>query len=219
MARGAAPGGRHRVDLVLPLAPNEQAQWEGLRAKVRNQVRKAEKEGVQIAGGSPERLCEQFYEVFRVHAESFFATAAASFGPRLRFVVARLGERPIGGLVAIRFAGKVTVSWAASLRSELRRCPNNLTYWEALRWAIEEGAEEFDFGRSPPGSGTYRFKRGWGAVEHPLPWVRLRADGAPLPIRSTGDRRVLERLSRLWMRLPVSTASRLGPRIRRFLPE
>jgi len=38
-----------RVDLVLALESDEDAQWQALRAKVRNQTRKAENEGLSIA--------------------------------------------------------------------------------------------------------------------------------------------------------------------------
>ena len=60
----------------------------------------------------------------------------ADVAERLRFVITAHGDRPVGGLVAIDFAGAVTVPWASTLRSERQRCPNNQIYWEALRWSI-----------------------------------------------------------------------------------
>ena len=129
----------------------------------------------------------------------------------------RLGEKPVGGLVAIDFAGAVTVPWASTLREERHRCPNNQIYWEALRWAIERGAREFDFGRSPIGGGTYRFKRGWGAKERPLAWKRLSPAGDRLAAKAAGDSALLRRLSAIWSRLPVPVTTRLGPRLRRLI--
>ena len=217
-----------RVDLELPLAADEQSQWESLPAKVRNQTRKARREGLCIASGSPEELRRAFYRVFRVnmrdlgspiHSERFFERASAHFGERLRFIVATLDERPVGGLVAIHFGRQVSVPWSSTLRSERRRCPNNLIYWEALRWAVECGSEVFGFGRSAPDSGTYRFKRGWGAEEHPLAWTRLAPNGSALTTRTSRDSALLRRLSKLWTGMPVPVSAILGPRIRRFLPE
>jgi predicted N-acyltransferase len=150
-----------------------------------------------------------------VHSARFFSAAAEAFGDRLRIVVTRLGDRPVGGLVAIDFAGAVTVPWASTLREERRRCPNNQIYWEALRWAIERGAREFDFGRSPIGGGTYRFKRGWGAEERPLAWRRLNCAGDRLSPKSAGDSALLRGLSTIWSRLPVWVTTRLGPPLRR----
>jgi predicted N-acyltransferase len=154
-----------------------------------------------------------------VHSKRFFAAMAEHFGGRLRFIVASLGGQPVGALVAIHHGRSVSVPWASTLRAERRRCPNNLIYWEALRWAIQRGAAEFDFGRSEPQGGTHRFKRGWGAEERPLAWQRLAPDGTPLVLRRTGERPLFQRLSKVWTRLPVGVSAQLGPALRRFLPE
>ncbi|HXV37573.1 MAG TPA: GNAT family N-acetyltransferase, partial [Myxococcota bacterium] len=208
------------------------AQWQRVGAKVRNQTRKAESEGLAIAPdddpgrtvGGDAGLLTEFYDPFArnmrdlgspVHSKRFFDVAADAFGERLRFIVTRLGARPVGGLVAIRFAGAVTVPWASTLRSERARCPNNQIYWEALRWAIRAGAREFDFGRSPIGSGTHRFKLGWGAVERPLAWKRFTPNGDRLAPSSAGDNPLLRSLSKIWSRLPVPLTTRLGPALRR----
>ncbi len=92
-----------------------------------------------------------------------------------------------------------------------------MIYWEALRWAIEKRASEFDFGRSPQGSGTYKFKRGWGAVERPLAWARLDGAGAFVPMDGVATSGALRKISEYWTRLPVGLTAWLGPRIRRYL--
>jgi FemAB-related protein (PEP-CTERM system-associated) len=216
----------YRSNLVLPLQQAEEAQWKEIGAKVRNQTRKAEREGLRIAAGDPSQLAREFYQPFSVnmrdlgspvHAERFYRMAAQHFGERLRFIVVRDGQRSIGGLVAIRYADTVTVTWASTLRSERSRCPNNLIYWEALRWAIRHGAHAFDFGRSRRDGGTYRFKRGWGAEDRPLAWVRLNPAGDPIELTAAADHVVLKELSSLWSRLPVPVSVFLGPRLRRFL--
>jgi FemAB-related protein (PEP-CTERM system-associated) len=223
-AEGADPAGQTRVDLVLALESDEDAQWRALRAKVRNQTRKAEREGLLIAPRGDTHLLADFYGPFcrnmrdlgsPVHSERFFSAAAEAFGDRLRFIVTRLGEKSVGGLVAIDFAGAVSVPWASTLREERRRCPNNQIYWEALRWAIERGVDEFDFGRSPIDGGTYRFKLGWGAKERPLAWRRLSPAGDPLAAKAAGDSALLQRLSAIWSRLPVPVTALLGPQLRR----
>jgi FemAB-related protein (PEP-CTERM system-associated) len=226
LASGPPAGAVHRVDLALALEASEEAQWKALPAKVRNQTRKAEREGLTLREGPPAQLLDGFYAPFLrnmrdlgspVHARRFFGAAATAFGPRLRFVITGLGERPVGGLVAIHFAGAVSVPWASTLREERQRCPNNQIYWEALRWAVARGARSFDFGRSPPGSGTHAFKLGWGAVERPLAWLRLAPDGSPLELAGPEAGAWLARLSRVWARLPVALTAQLGPPLRRRL--
>lgn len=225
---GPRPLPAGRVDLVLALPASEEALWKGLSAKVRNQTRKASREGLTLAQEDAVGLVERFYAPFRVnmrdlgspvHALGFYRAMARVFGPRVRFVVVLDAARPVGGLVAIQYAGRVTVPWASTLRAERARCPNNLLYWEALRWAVAVGARAFDFGRSPPGSGTHRFKLGWGASEWPLAWLRLDPAGCLLPEGAGGSGGALRRLSELWSRLPVPLASALGPRLRRRLSQ
>lgn len=222
---GIAGSGTDRVNLVLPLAGDAEQQWQSLRAKVRNQARKAERSGLTLAGESEDGLLDGFYGPFcvnmrdlgsPVHTRRFFESAARRFGDDLRFIVTRDGDRSVGGLVAIRFGQRVWVPWASTLRSERSRCPNNQIYWEAMRWGIATGATAFDFGRSPRESGTYRFKKGWGATEEALQWVLHRPDGAVETAKASSSSRVLEALSQGWTRLPVPLATILGGRIRRY---
>jgi FemAB-related protein (PEP-CTERM system-associated) len=226
-AESAAVAGSSRVDLVLPLESSEDAQWKALDAKVRNQTRKAEREGLRLSDSLPAQRVSEFYPVYAEnmrdlgsppHALAFFDAIQRAFGARAQFVVTCLGSRPIGGLVAIRFGSQVAVPWASTLRAERARCPNNQIYWEAIRLAIGAGAREFDFGRSPRDSGTHRFKLGWGARERELPWLRLSAGGDVLASGSAPDTGggMLERLSGAWQRLPVPLATFFGARLRRF---
>jgi hypothetical protein len=212
-----------RVDLFLPLGGGPEARWRALPAKVRNQARKALKQGLALAPASADLVgafhrlhCAGMRELGSPpHAEPFLRAVVEGFGERARVLIAVDGERPIGGLVAIRYASAVTIPWASALQAERSRCPHQLVYWEALRWAEEVGAAELDFGRSPPGSGTWRFKRGWGALERPLHWTRFERDGAASPAASSGDSALLQALARMWRWLPATMCDRLGPALRR----
>jgi len=229
LTRELAPSGpAPRVDLALRLCEDEPSQWSALGSKVRNQTRKAEREHLVSSSGQDRHHLDAFYRVYArnmrdlgspPHARTFFAAIADAFGPQQRFIVAKLHGRPVGGLVAIHYAGRVIVPWASTLREERHRCPNNLIYWEAIRWALSLGAHEFDFGRSPPQSGTYRFKRGWGAEERPLWWTRLTPDGTPLTASPWSDQSWLQPLTRLWSYLPVSISTWTGARLRPHLAQ
>ena len=82
---------------------------------------------------------------------------------------------------------------------------------------IEKGAREFDFGRSPLESGTYKFKKGWGAIERPLAWVRLESTGSFVSMGGVDANGALKKFSEDWTRLPLGLTGWLGPRIRRFI--
>jgi FemAB-related protein (PEP-CTERM system-associated) len=227
LREGPAAGEQTRIDLVLQLHADEDAQWKALGSKVRNQTRKAAQSGLVAAAQDAGRdRIGDFFAPFAVnmrdlgspaHARRFYEVAAEAFADRLSIHCALLDDRSVGGLVAIDFAGTVTVPWASTLREERARCPNNLIYWEAIRWAIARGARWFDFGRSPRDSGTHRFKLGWGALERELAWIRLTADGAPVADSANSPGRWLQRLAHAWTRLPVGVATALGARLRPFL--
>jgi FemAB-related protein (PEP-CTERM system-associated) len=214
----------HKVNLTLSLPADSETLWRQLDGRVRNQVRKAERSGLSVESGGGE-LLDAFYGVFvarmrelgsPVHARRFFAAVLDAFGERARVVVVRKGAATVGGLIALAFKDVLTVPWASCLSRHLGLCPNMLLYWETMRAGCREGLRRFDFGRSSRGSGTYRFKRQWGAGESPLFWytVSLRGEGRA---RRPGTGRAAALLAGSWRRLPLALTRQLGPHIRRYL--
>jgi len=189
-------------------------------------VRESRSRLAAIEAGGVDRLAA-FYDVFAarmrdlgspVHARRFLGAVVEAFGPRAQIVLARRGGLTIGGLIAIRFRDRVAVPWAACLERYFPLCPNMLLYWHTLSTACADGIRHFDFGRSTRGSGTYRFKRQWGAREEQLFWYTI-----PLRPESRQSRRAVERGGDLavkaWRRLPLAITRQLGPHIRRYLTQ
>ena len=220
------PALKDKVNLVRPLPGDAGELWGRLDARVRNQVRKAERSGLSVEFGHGETL-DAFYDVFAVnmrdlgspvHARAFFTSILEAFGDRARVGLVRKGPTVIGGLVALAFKDTLIVPWASSLHQYLALCPNVLLYWETLAAACREGFARFDFGRSSRDSGTYRFKRQWGAHEVPLYCYQV-------PIRRGGGRSLSPadsrgaRLVALWRRLPVGVTRWVGPRVRKYLTQ
>ena len=81
----------------------------------------------------------------------------------------------------VGFRDMLEIPWAASLRTHNRYSPNMLLYWSVLAFACEKGYRNFDFGRSTPGEGTYRFKEQWGARPVQLYWHYWLGKGTLLP--------------------------------------
>ena len=213
-----------RVDLHLKLETTVDRQWKTVGAKVRNQTRKADKEGLTLLQADDRTMLDAFYKPFcvnmrdlgsPVHGKRFLNAIGAAFGDRMRVIVTKLENQPVGGLIAIRFGETVSIPWASTLRSERRRCPNNQIYWEALRWSVEQGAKDVDFGRSPREGGTHRFKLGWGALPRELDWRRYTPDGQTMPLGTLGGTPIFERASAAWSRLPVATTRWIGPPLRK----
>ena len=92
-----------------------------------------------------------------------------------------------------------------------------LLYWNVLEYACEQGFKTFDFGRCTPDSGTYRFKKQWGAEASQLYWHYWLRNGGEPPRLNPANPKYHFAVS-AWRRLPLALANRLGPLIVRNLP-
>jgi serine/alanine adding enzyme len=213
-----------KVTMLLDLTGGAERLWQSFPAKVRNQVRKAEKAGLTTMMGGAE-LLNEFYKVFvvnmrdlgsPVHSRQFFESMASEFGPRMRVILVREGHDTIGGGIALSFKETMLVPWASSLREHRSKCPNNLLYWEAFQFGCKQGCRTFDFGRSSVGSGTYEFKKQWGAQPVTLHWQVLNLDGGAGTTISSEDA-IYRLAAEVWRRLPIVVTRVVGPRIRKYL--
>jgi hypothetical protein len=82
--------------------------------------------------------------------------------------------------------------------------------------AAERGARLFDFGRSKVGSGSYDFKRYYGFVPEPLPYRYRLVRAETLPEINPMNPKY-RYFIRMWKRLPLSVAERVGPWLSRGL--
>lgn len=216
---------QHKVSMVLDLEGDEELQWRALDAKVRNQVRKAEKSGLTATMGHLD-LLDGFYEVFcrnmrdlgtPVYGKNFFQNILVAFPDTTRILSVMFEGRVVASGLLTWFKDTLEVPWASSISDYREKCPNNLLYWEAIRFAISNGSQKFDFGRSTPGEGTFRFKKQWGARPVPLSWQYLLESGRALPELSPKNPKYQAAI-RVWQKLPVGLTRLLGPHIVRNIP-
>ena len=216
---------RHKVTMLLPLADDPEQQWKGFNAKLRNQVRKAEKSGLSARFGGVE-LLDDFYEVFvrnmrdlgtPVYGHRFFEQVLSVFPDSTRIIAIYLDGMVVAAGIASWYRETLEVPWASSNKDFKTLCPNNLLYWEAIRFAIGEGFRTFDFGRSTPGEGTYKFKEQWGAQPHPLFWQYALRHGESLPELNPDNPKYALAI-RVWQRLPLWVTRLIGPCIVRNIP-
>jgi len=210
-----------KVILLLELADNPDTMWKRFNAKLRNQIRKAVKSGLTATWSGVEGLSD-FYTVFAanmrdlgspVHSRQFFAAIFAEFPENAKLMLVQNGRHIIGGAVCLSFRDSLIVPWASSSREHFSLCPNNLLYWEMIRWGCEHGYRYFDFGRSSPQSGTYHFKKQWGTIEKPLHWQGLSRKSGQATMLHTDDTKY-QRLIRTWSRLPLPLTKVIGPWLR-----
>ena len=216
-----------KVALQLDLPRTFEELATRLGSKLRSQVKRAEREGLERRIGTVD-LLDDFYAVFAenmrdlgtpVYPKRFFEAILRRFEPHCRLIVIDWQGRPAATGFLTFWRDRTEIPWA-SCRADAKRVGVNMKlYWEALGVAIERGCSVFDFGRSTVDSGTDRFKRQWGAQPVPLYWYRWeRAHRESDVAASEGKGWARQLATAIWQRLPLQVANTLGPLISGALP-
>lgn len=218
------PVSHRKITVLLDLPGGDpETFWKALPAKLRSQVRRPQKEGVEIRFGRDQ--IEPFYRVLAHHmrdlgtpvqSRRLFESLADVFGDDVWFACAYLKDQPIACGCGFRWADEFEITWASALRAFGAIAPNMLVYWSMIERCMKEGVRTFNFGRCTPDSGTHRFKRQWGGRDEPLWWYqagRRGVSGTPSP-----DAGAYAWGPAIWRRLPLPIANALGPLVIRYVP-
>ncbi len=216
-------GDKVLMQLTLPGDPD--ALLKALGPKVRADVRRPEKEGLTAHIGGVELIPEYhaaYSSVMRDlgspgHSAHLFAEALRRMPDRCWVAVVRYQGRPVGGGFLAGMGDTLEIPCAGSLHAFTRLRGNMLLYWTILSEAIRRGYKTFSFGRSSLDSGTFAFKKNWGAVPTPLAYHYLLKDGEALP-ELKPDNPKFAKVIAAWQRIPVPVATLAGPRIVRWIP-
>jgi serine/alanine adding enzyme len=218
------PSGTHKVLMRRPLPATVHDLWKDLDSKVRNQIRKGEKQSFTVHWGGQE-LLDRFYQVFSrnmrdlgtpVFAKKFFASILHYFSDDAELCAISSQGQAVAAALLVHGSGITEVPSAGALREFNSTNANMFLYWQLLQRTIERGQVAFDFGRSTRGSGTERFKAQWGARPQPAAWECYcrRPQRSQLRKESGG----FALLARAWRCLPVCVAEFVGPAIVRGIP-
>jgi FemAB-related protein (PEP-CTERM system-associated) len=171
-----------KVRMLRRLPGSPEQLLISLKAKVRNQVNKPLRDGLRFRLGGRKRLRE-FYPIYcenmrdlgsPPHPFDWFDQILAAYGSRAHVgVVYTPDSTPAAGGIILCHPAVVSIPWASSLRRFNRLNPNMLLYRGFLSFAAANRFPFFDFGRSTPEQGTFRFKKQWGAIPYDLHWANF----------------------------------------------
>jgi len=166
--------------ILLDLTLDEATLLANMKEKWRYNLRLAERKGVKIREAKTSEDVHAWYALlqttserdqFGIHTLDYYLRAWQIFAQRqqARLFLAEYDGQMLAGIFVTFFARQGTYLYGASSDEHRNLMPNYLLQWEAIRWARQQGATQYDFGgiaatdnENDPLAGVYRFKRGWG---------------------------------------------------------
>jgi lipid II:glycine glycyltransferase (peptidoglycan interpeptide bridge formation enzyme) len=166
--------------IVLDLAPDEEVLLGQMKEKWRYNVRLAARKGVTIRVAAAQNDVRDWYAIYQktserdqfgIHTLDYYMRVWKVLveAGKMRLLLAEYDGTLLAGIFVSLFAGQASYMYGASSNEYRQMMPNYLLQWEAIRWARQEGAREYDFWGIPDTdnedeamAGVYRFKRGWG---------------------------------------------------------
>lgn len=217
-----------KVRMLLSLADSSDNLLASFKSKLRSQIRKAEKNGLQVETGRTDELIAHFYAVYSinmrdlgspVHARRWFERIVEYYDTNAVISVTYKDDLPIGAGLILKNGDTACIPWASTNQRYNRLAPNMLLYWSLLAHCADNGIRQFDFGRSTYNEGTYRFKKQWGAVPVPLNWQHTNEDFALQPVTSAaaGNSKTRELVENIWRKLPLALTIKAGATIRPYI--
>ncbi|MDZ7833610.1 MAG: GNAT family N-acetyltransferase [Desulfobacterales bacterium] len=228
---GPKPRPPQKVRMLLELPESSDALLAGFKSKLRSQVKRPARDGLTARLGGV-ALLNDFYPVFAenmrdlgspVHGKDWLGGILKAYGENAGCGVVYMPDQTAAAAGIILCHKRiVSIPWASSRQRFNRFSPNMLLYWTFLKFAADRGYRFFDFGRSTPGEGTYRFKAQWGATPQPLHWQRWVLNGktgrrpatAGFTVSPGRTREILEQIIR---KTPLPVATLVGSRLRKYI--
>lgn len=220
------------VTFFMDIETDLGSMWDKLPSKNRNMIRKALKSEA-APGGRPSApaadisrdYLKDFYSIFvrrmrelgtPVYSLDFFQNIMEEWKTATILVIKKQDEVIVAGLL-IPFKDILYNPWTASNKDFLKSAPNNLFYWECIRYCHENGLAHFDIGRSIWHSTTFNFKKNIGAIPKQLYYQYYLNKAKNMPRVDVNNPRYMVCI-KMWQRLPLWLTKMLGPRIIRYIP-
>ena len=207
---------------ILQLTLNPEELWNKFDKKVRNSTRNAIKSNLKFKIGP--KYINDFYRIYSknmkekgtpTHSFNFFRNIQNHLNTNVSVVLYE--DRVIASLFLLFYKNTVTAGWGSSLSEYLKFSPNNLLYWESIKYACGNNYKFFDFGRSRENVGTYDFKKKWNPEQKQLYYQYFLNENKEMPDTSqlNPKRKIF---SKVWLSLPNIMTNLLGPKIRKNMP-
>lgn len=214
-----------KVSMVLELPETDEILDKQLGTKLRAQYKKAEEYKPTYKVGKL-GLLNDFYQVFSrnmrdlgtpVYSKDWFANILLSPEIKSAILIVYMDGKPVSAGFLVGNDIMLEIPWASTIQSANAKNANMWMYRRILSYAIAEGYQFFDFGRSTMGAGTYKFKKQWGALPYQHYWYYVLAGGNQKP-ELNPDNPKFKIFIYLWKLMPLWLTKIIGPPIIKHIP-
>ena len=165
-----------KTTILLPLDPDIELMWTGLRDKTRNMIRKAGKQGVSVVEGDPIST-GHLYRHYRdnmmrlgvaFHRREFFEAVISIRPSPSTLLVAQVSGRPIATMLVLLGGGEAQYPYQNVSEEYRRSAAIQLLNWECMKLCAQLGYQWLDMGESRQASPVYKSKINFGGAPHPV---------------------------------------------------
>lgn len=207
-----------KISCVLELKTSKEEHIMTLKSKLRQKIRKAEKNDFIVRHGGLE-LLDDYYNMYAQKMLQFGSPPIGKvffrnlledyrFGKSLITVVYDRSNVIAAGF-SLSYLDFSEVCWSVTDSDYDVYNIHALICWELVKKAIEEKYRYFSFGRSTIDSNNHRFKKQWNPLEIPIFYNYSEPLGKSL--------KDLTYLTKVWKRQPLATSVYLGHVISKYL--
>ena len=147
-----------------------------------------------------------------VFSRRYFQILREVFGRDCEVLTVTQDGRVVASVLSFYFRDEVLPYYGGGTDEAREVAGNDFMYWELMRRACERGMRVFDYGRSKRGTGSFDFKKNWGFEPQPLHYEYLLVKGKRVPEHNPLNPKY-SLFIKLWQRLPLPLANRIGPHI------
>ena len=210
------------VTFRKPIDPDVERNLNEIPRKQRAMVRKGIKAGLK---GEVDTGVERFFAAYShsvhrlgtpVFSKRYFQILREVFGVDCEVLTVTQDQDLVSSVMSFYFRDEVLPYYGGGTDKAREVAGNDFMYWDLMRRACERGMRVFDYGRSKRGTGSFDFKKNWGFEPQPLHYEYKLIRGKRVP--DVNPLNPKYRLAiKLWQRLPLALANRIGPHIAKSL--
>ncbi|VAW28271.1 hypothetical protein MNBD_BACTEROID07-686 [hydrothermal vent metagenome] len=201
----------NKVSSAIQLPATKNELFQQLSSNLRRKIHKAESSNFSVKQGMQE-LLDDFYAVYAknmhrlgspAYGKHFFSDLMNTyeFGETLFFVIYK-EKKQVAASMLMSYNGFCENAWFSTKKETQKEYVSDFLHWEMIRYAIQQKASVYSFGRSDVNGSVFRYKNHWPVKNLPIYEYSL---------NRISNIKNHKWLAGLWRNVPFPVARFLGP--------